>query len=206
MAFQQVVRVYPSPTSFQVEAARVAAYGWAVATVTERQPPTSVKRVLALGIIGALVFRPKPELVVTYRREETGDARDEQAMVVFADEGPGALQLPAAVSDEIGALLLAAAVGLAAVVLVMLPSIVQYAVTGEPAPVVVFGANLGWLYAVVGPIAAVAFYWRHRAWRSDPSGVLMRADLQSQTFRRAAAVVAVWSVFLWAIFNLFGSV
>lgn len=201
MASQQVVRVYPSPTSFQVEAARVAAYGWAVATTAERQPPTSCLRVLGLGIVGALVFRPKPELVVTYRREMTGDGRDVQAVDVFGPAAPSP-----ATAEVFGSVIVAAVAGVLAVLLSAVPEIVQYAVTGVDLPNELAGVNLApWVNLVTfGAVAALVFQ-RRRAWERDPDGGGWRADLRSRGFRRVAGLFAVWSVCLWAAFNLFAS-
>jgi hypothetical protein len=66
--FETRVRTYSSPVAFNRDAANMARDGWAVASSMERRPPIGCVRIILTGFL-ALLFPPKPEIVVTYRRE-----------------------------------------------------------------------------------------------------------------------------------------
>ena len=61
------VRRYRDDKAYQKDAAKMLGKGYEVQGVTSEQPRSGCGRFIALGGIGALIFKPKPELVVTYR-------------------------------------------------------------------------------------------------------------------------------------------
>lgn len=62
-----VVREYKNPRAYQRDARRYAERGYTVASTAERgQRPGLIRVVLTGGL--ALLFRPKPHIVVTYQR------------------------------------------------------------------------------------------------------------------------------------------
>ena len=65
---QTTVRTYKGQSEFERDAKRLAEQGWEVKTVTSQQPRSGCLRIIALGGIGALVFKPKPVVIVTYTR------------------------------------------------------------------------------------------------------------------------------------------
>lgn len=62
-----IVREYKSREAFERDAQKLAAEGYSVVSVTETQPRAGCIRILTLNLL-ALVWRPKPKLVVTYQR------------------------------------------------------------------------------------------------------------------------------------------
>jgi hypothetical protein len=60
-----VIRQYQSQNAFEKDARRMAKAGYVVQSVTSEQPRAGCGRWLTLGIF-ALIFKPAPELVVTY--------------------------------------------------------------------------------------------------------------------------------------------
>lgn len=62
-----IVREYRSHADFERDAAKLAADGYSVLTVTESQPRSGCLRIVTLGLF-ALVWKPKPKLLVTYQR------------------------------------------------------------------------------------------------------------------------------------------
>ena len=67
-----MVRVYTDPGRYRKDAERLAREGWRVEQVTEHRRRSGCLRVFLLLGIFALVFPPKPEIVVTYVRAATG--------------------------------------------------------------------------------------------------------------------------------------
>ena len=65
--FETLVREYKSQGAYQADARRLAGQGWSVQNVVERNPRSGCVRGCLLGLL-ALVFRPKPTLIVTYQR------------------------------------------------------------------------------------------------------------------------------------------
>jgi hypothetical protein len=66
MAKQQVIiKRYKYDKEYQRDAQRMAKAGYIVQSVTSEQPRAGCGRWLTLGIF-ALMFKPTPELVVTY--------------------------------------------------------------------------------------------------------------------------------------------
>ncbi len=63
-----IVRRYKSQEHYQRDAVAMARAGYEVVSVTSEQPSTGCLRGCLLGLF-ALIFKPKPVLVVTYRRE-----------------------------------------------------------------------------------------------------------------------------------------
>lgn len=64
---ETVVRVYKKPKEYEKDASKMAKDNWSVESVTERRPRSGIGRIATLMLL-ALVFPPKPELVVTYAR------------------------------------------------------------------------------------------------------------------------------------------
>jgi hypothetical protein len=64
---ETMVRRYKSDKQYRRDAVRLAAGGWRVVNVVQEQPPTGCGRGCLLGFF-ALIFKPKPRLVVTYER------------------------------------------------------------------------------------------------------------------------------------------
>lgn len=65
---ETMVRTYTSAKAYQNDAKRLARDGWSAANVTEHRRRSGCIRVFLLLGIFALVFPPKPEIVVTYVR------------------------------------------------------------------------------------------------------------------------------------------
>lgn len=61
------VKRYRDEKQYQKDAAKMAAKGYEIQSVVSEQPRSGCGRFIALGGIGAIIFKPKPELVVTYR-------------------------------------------------------------------------------------------------------------------------------------------
>ena len=62
------VRRYRNDKQFQKDAKRLAGDGWQVISTTSETRRSGCARIIMLGGIGALVFRPKPQTVVTYSK------------------------------------------------------------------------------------------------------------------------------------------
>lgn len=62
------VRRYKSDKAYKKEAAQMSANGWQVVSVTSEQQRSGCGRIIMLGGIGALFWKPKPHLVVTYEK------------------------------------------------------------------------------------------------------------------------------------------
>lgn len=63
------VRRYKSEKEYQKDAQKWQKNGYQVVNVVSEQPRSGCGRIIMLGGIGALVFKPKPEFVVTYQRK-----------------------------------------------------------------------------------------------------------------------------------------
>jgi hypothetical protein len=61
-----VVKQYRSQKEYEKDAKRMRKRGYRVSNTVVERPRSSCARVIALGFIGALVFRPKSVLIVTY--------------------------------------------------------------------------------------------------------------------------------------------
>ena len=68
MSKQKVIEVrrYRNEKEYQKDAGKMAAKGYEVQSVVSEQPRSGCGRILTIGIFAA-IFKPKPELVVTYR-------------------------------------------------------------------------------------------------------------------------------------------
>ena len=66
MAKMIVVKRYQNEKAYQRDAGRMAAKGYEVPSVVSEQPRSGCGRILAIGFF-AIMFKPKPVLVVTYR-------------------------------------------------------------------------------------------------------------------------------------------
>ncbi len=62
------VRTYRSAKEYQADLGRMVAQGWSVSNSVQNQPRTGCMRIIMLGGIGALIWKPKPEIIVTYTR------------------------------------------------------------------------------------------------------------------------------------------
>lgn len=69
MSSQQetMVRTYKNSGDFQKDAKKLSKKGWSVLSTTEHQPSSGIGRKMTIGL-GALVIKPKKEIVVTYSR------------------------------------------------------------------------------------------------------------------------------------------
>lgn len=63
------VKRYKSDKQYRKDAVVMAQAGWEVASVTSEQQRSGCGRIIMLGGIGALIWKPKPQLVVTYQRK-----------------------------------------------------------------------------------------------------------------------------------------
>ncbi len=68
IAAGQVVREYKSVGDMQQGIAKMAAQGWRVQSQTSYQPRQGAGRIIALGFVGAALFKPKAHFIVTYTR------------------------------------------------------------------------------------------------------------------------------------------
>lgn len=60
------VKRYKNEKEYQKDAAKLAAKGYEIQSVVSEQPRAGCGRILTIGLFAA-IFKPKPELVVTYR-------------------------------------------------------------------------------------------------------------------------------------------
>lgn len=65
---EALVREYKSADAYANDAKKLARDGWTVQAQTEATQRSGCLRIIMLGGIGALVFKPKPHIVVTYSR------------------------------------------------------------------------------------------------------------------------------------------
>lgn len=63
-------KVYRSTKDFQRDSERRSRDGWEIANSVTHNPRSGCMRIIMLGGIGALVFKPKPEITVTYSKAE----------------------------------------------------------------------------------------------------------------------------------------
>lgn len=61
-----MIKQYRSTGAYQADQAAMTARGYRVASVASQQPRSGCLRIVLLGGIGALVWKPKPILIVTY--------------------------------------------------------------------------------------------------------------------------------------------
>ncbi len=64
------VKRYKSERAYRKNAKRMAASGWSVVNAVSEQPRSGCGRIIMLGGIGSLIWRPKPRFVVTYERKQ----------------------------------------------------------------------------------------------------------------------------------------
>ena len=62
------VKTYKSMGDFQRDQPAMAAQGWTVTSTMSHQPRQGLGRIVLLGFVFAAIFRPKPQIVVTYTR------------------------------------------------------------------------------------------------------------------------------------------
>lgn len=62
------VKRYKTDKAYRQDAARMATQGWRVTNVVSEQPRAGCLRIILTGGLGAIVWKPKPQLVVTYER------------------------------------------------------------------------------------------------------------------------------------------
>ncbi len=63
------VKRYKKERAYRKDAAMLAGHGWTVVSVTSEQQRSGCLRIILTGGIGALIWKPKPDFVVTYERE-----------------------------------------------------------------------------------------------------------------------------------------
>lgn len=61
------VKTYKNTRDFERDARKMERQGWEVQSVVNQQPRPGVGRIVMLGLFAG-VFKPKPILVVTYKR------------------------------------------------------------------------------------------------------------------------------------------
>jgi hypothetical protein len=62
------VKRYKSDKAYRRDASRMATGGWRVVNATSEQPRSGCMRIILTGGIGALIWKPKPQTIVTYER------------------------------------------------------------------------------------------------------------------------------------------
>lgn len=67
----QTTRVYEGEQALAAGIAAMARQGWRVVSQTSFQPRAGVGRTVALGFVGAALFKPKPKFQVVYERTPT---------------------------------------------------------------------------------------------------------------------------------------
>jgi len=68
--YETMVKTYKKTKQYSKDAKKLAKKGWEVLSVVEKENKVGGGRMLLLGVF-AIFFRPKNELVVTYRRSVT---------------------------------------------------------------------------------------------------------------------------------------
>jgi hypothetical protein len=68
MQNEQTMKRYKDQRAFQKDAPNMLARGWYIQSQNSYQPRAGIGRIVALGGIGALVFKPKEQVMVTYVR------------------------------------------------------------------------------------------------------------------------------------------
>jgi hypothetical protein len=68
-----MIREYKTRKAFYLEADRLGTEGWHVENVAEVYDAPGLLRTMALGVLRAL-WKPHPQLIVTYRRREPDGA------------------------------------------------------------------------------------------------------------------------------------
>ncbi len=68
---ETTVKHYTSAQDFERDQKRMAAQGWSVVSTTSIQPRQGIGRMVTLGPIGAAIFKPKSQLVITYSRAKS---------------------------------------------------------------------------------------------------------------------------------------
>ncbi|MDI9549466.1 MAG: hypothetical protein QM346_17880 [Chloroflexota bacterium] len=68
MATNIIVKRYKSDSVYQRDAQKMRDQGYTVQSVTSEQPRSGCMRIILTGGLGALFWKPKPQLVVTYIR------------------------------------------------------------------------------------------------------------------------------------------
>ena len=63
-----MVRTYTSTGAYNQDARKLERQGWRVINTVNREPRAGCLRILTLGLF-TLIFPPKPQIVVTYRRQ-----------------------------------------------------------------------------------------------------------------------------------------
>ncbi len=65
---ETTVKQYKNAKDFQKDQLAMAQDGWSVATTTAYQPRQGIGSMAALCFVGAAIFKPDPQIVVTYNR------------------------------------------------------------------------------------------------------------------------------------------
>jgi len=218
---QTMVRQYRSHEEFQREANRVAPYGWSVAAMTEQAPRSGCLRIILLGPLWAIAFRPKPVLVVTYHRVMVGDESDQAALMVFNPkalreaerrerrerERAPELGPPTARFDgprDWPRALAALVVGLAAMLIADVPGTLYQAITGSAMPQWIGSENVAAWFRMITLVAAAV--WFYRVFPKDGDWRERVMDFARQrTAQYAALILGAWSVATWLVLLMIGS-
>lgn len=207
---QTMVRQYHSHQEFHAEASRVAPYGWSVAAMTEQAPRSGCLRIILLGPLWAIAFRPKRVLVVTYQRVMVGDESDQAALMAFNPkalreaerrerrerERAPELGPPTARFDgprDWPRALAALVVGLAAMFIADVPGMLYQAVTGSAMPQFVGRENLAVWFRLITLVAAAV--WFYRAFpKEGKMWERVSVFVRQRTSQYAMLVLVAWSV------------
>lgn len=65
---ETTIKTYKTPKEFQKDQPKMAKQGWQVQNTSSHQPRPGLGRIALLGF-GAMVFKPKPQIIVTYQRD-----------------------------------------------------------------------------------------------------------------------------------------
>jgi hypothetical protein len=66
---ETTVKTYTSSKDFGRDQKRMAKQGWTIANTISNQPRSGLARNILLGPIGAIAFKPKSEIIVTYQHQ-----------------------------------------------------------------------------------------------------------------------------------------
>lgn len=69
MSTSITVKRYKSDKEYQRDASSMAQQGYAIQSVASEQPRAGCLRIILTGGLGAIIWKPKPQLVVTYVRK-----------------------------------------------------------------------------------------------------------------------------------------
>jgi hypothetical protein len=62
------VKRYKSDKTYRKDASMLTQQGWKVVSATSEQPRAGCLRIILTGGLGAIVWKPKPQTIVTYEK------------------------------------------------------------------------------------------------------------------------------------------